>query len=154
MRRESFPRLYRHIGVDGVARENWLKLGGVRRLWWLQGRGRVAAATRMSQFSPQPEGPGPILPISASLLARRQPVSVVRRSSISAKIGSRRHHPYMAVQPRVGNHKLRPATSQLLAEMGAPGLDFETGDRSNLTQPLLSIYCPISKLYQAIPNRY
>ena len=86
--------MYRHIGVDGVARENWLKLGGVRRLWWLQGRGRVAAATRMSQFSPQPEGPGPILPISASLLARRQPVSVVRRSSISTKIGSRRRHPY------------------------------------------------------------
>ncbi len=44
----------------------------------------------ISRFPPQPSGPGPMFPISLSLLARRRPVSVARRSWNSKKIGSRR----------------------------------------------------------------
>jgi hypothetical protein len=40
----------------------------------------------VARFNPQPEGLGPIFPISASLLARRYPISVARRSLISKKL--------------------------------------------------------------------
>ncbi len=58
----------------------------------------VAAATSMARFSPRPRGPqrpvvgvepfglGPIFPISASLVARRHPVSVASHSLISEKL--------------------------------------------------------------------
>jgi hypothetical protein len=52
--------------ADGVASENPAKRGRVRRVWWFQIPGRERS---MAGFSPQPEGTGPISPISLSLVA-------------------------------------------------------------------------------------
>ena len=70
---ETGSRLYRRIGVGGVARENRSRQDGGRRLWRAHSLGRERSIGR---FSPQPEGTGPIFPISASVVARRHPVSV------------------------------------------------------------------------------
>jgi hypothetical protein len=45
-----------------------------------------------SHFSPQPEGMGPIFPISLSLVASRHPVCVAPRFLELGKIGSCHHH--------------------------------------------------------------
>src|SRR5208283_522511 len=63
--------------MDGVASENLVRRGRVRRLWWLQGRGRERSTTG---FAPQPEGTEPVFPISLSLVASRRPVCVAPRS--------------------------------------------------------------------------
>ena len=63
-----FPRVYRPIRVAAVASENGTRRGGGRRLWSLQGRGRQRS---MAPFSTQPEGTGPIFPISSSLAYTR-----------------------------------------------------------------------------------
>jgi len=78
-------------GIDGVASENRARLGRARRLWRAHSRERER---RMARFAPQPEGTGPIFPISLSLVASRHPVCVTNREN-----RPRRHHPSSVNRP-------------------------------------------------------
>src|ERR1035441_8282611 len=62
--------------ADGVARENPPRQDGARRVWRFQAQGRQRS---MGGFSPQPEGTGPIFPISSLLV-----VSVTGYSALLA----------------------------------------------------------------------
>src|SRR5579863_3962058 len=52
--------------MSSVASENWVRRGGGRWLWRPHCQGRQQS---LIQFSPQPAGTGPVLPISSSLVA-------------------------------------------------------------------------------------
>ena len=107
--RDRQPRLYRHILTRSVASEKPLRRGGVRRVWLFQAQGRQRS---MSDFSPQPEGTGPIFPISSLLVA-----PVTGYSSLLAPRTEKNWLPslscqYMSIQPRAYSNSGRRETGK------------------------------------------
>ncbi len=93
-------RLYRHIGMCGVAKPEPAQTRRRTKTLAIPRRGRQR---RMGRFWPQPFGPGPIFPASLSLVARIHPVSVAPCSSNPEKSAPGDAHPYMSIQPRANN---------------------------------------------------
>jgi hypothetical protein len=63
----------------------------------------------MAAFSPQPEGPGPIFPISASIIVSRHPVCVTPHSWNSKKLAPGATAPVVGTGPSLGQSKKHAA---------------------------------------------